>query len=101
MDPSKNSQNFVEKAHYPDASQLKISIKTHSIPAALILWPYSHWYLIVPFRFEKNESRHIVRGIQVWSASGLNQQHRSSSWRQRPDTRHSLVKNLLEIDLSV
>ena len=33
IDPPKNSQNFVEKAHYPDATLLKISIRTHSILA--------------------------------------------------------------------
>ena len=33
IDPPKSSQNFVEKAHYPDATPLKISIRTHSIPA--------------------------------------------------------------------
>ena len=32
-DVPKNSQNFVEKAHYPNATPLKISIRTHSIPA--------------------------------------------------------------------
>ena len=37
IDPRKNSQNFVEKAHYPDATPLKISIRTHSIPAFFIL----------------------------------------------------------------
>ena len=30
MNPPKNSQNFEEKAHYPDATPLK---RTHSIPA--------------------------------------------------------------------
>ena len=33
IDPPKNSQNFVENAHYPDATPLKISIRTHSNPA--------------------------------------------------------------------
>ena len=33
IDPPKNSQSFVEKAYYPDATPLKISIRTHSIPA--------------------------------------------------------------------
>ena len=31
--PPENSQYFVEIAHYPDATPLKISIRTHSIPA--------------------------------------------------------------------
>ena len=35
IDPPKSSQNFVEKAHYPDATPLKISIRTHSIQAWL------------------------------------------------------------------
>ena len=33
IDPPKISQNFAENAHYPDATRLKISIRTHSIPA--------------------------------------------------------------------
>ena len=33
INPPKNSQDFVEKAHYPDATPLRISIRTHSIPA--------------------------------------------------------------------
>ena len=33
IDPPKNSQKFVEKAHYPESTPLKISIRTHSIPA--------------------------------------------------------------------
>ena len=37
IDVPKNSQNFVEKAHYPDSTPLKNSIWTHSIPAWTIL----------------------------------------------------------------
>ena len=37
IDPPNNSQNFLEKAHYPNATPLKISIRTHSIPACLPL----------------------------------------------------------------
>ena len=44
IDPPKNSQNFVEKAHYPNATPLKISIRTHSIPA----W-YGHLVNSSPF----------------------------------------------------
>ena len=35
IDPPKISQNFVEKAHYPDATPLKNSIRTHSIPVCM------------------------------------------------------------------
>ena len=41
IEPPKNSQNFVEKpkkTHYPDATPLKISIRTHSIPACMIMY---------------------------------------------------------------
>ena len=34
--PPKNSQIFVENAHYPNATPLNISIRTHSIPACFV-----------------------------------------------------------------
>ena len=38
-DPPKDSQNFLEIAHNPNETPLKISIRTHSIPAWVI------WYV--------------------------------------------------------
>ena len=42
IDHPKNSQNFVEKAHYPYATPLKIS-RTHSIPAWGIVFSDLSW----------------------------------------------------------
>ena len=42
IDPPKNSQNFVEKAYYPDATPLKIYIRTHSIPA----WHFINYIVV-------------------------------------------------------
>ena len=46
IDPPKNSQNFVEKAHYSDTTPLKISIRNHSIPVCFDIWwyTYSKWF---------------------------------------------------------
>ena len=38
--PPKNGQTFAEKAHYPNATPLKISIRTHSIPAWIVYGKY-------------------------------------------------------------
>ena len=49
IDPPKNSQNFVEKAHYPNATPLKISIRTHSIPAWQMLYKENERFLTESF----------------------------------------------------
>ena len=52
IDPPKNSQNFVEKAHYFDTTPLNFFIRTHSIPACI--WtcfvPIIKYFLMV-FRY--------------------------------------------------
>ena len=74
IDPPKNSQNFLEKAHYPDATPLKISIRTHSIPAWIVT-PISYLsfnfdrkstYKIVVSCTDPNQILHLINPRSAW-----------------------------------